>query len=167
MLIYPLLAIFPGLLLIAALSDVSSFTIPNWIPACLAAAFLPTAIASGMPFTEIGLSLGVGVGALVVGMALFGFKLVGGGDAKLMAAAALWVGYGGLFPYLVYVGLIGGAFCVVLLAFRGLPLPAVAYGQAWITKLHSSKEGIPYGVALAGSGFVVYPQTAIYAQLLN
>lgn len=167
MLAYPILSIFPALLLVAALSDITSFRIPNWIPASMAAAFVPAAIASGMPFSEIGLSLGIGFAALIVGMALFGFRLVGGGDAKLVAAAALWVGYDALFAYLIYVGLIGGIFSLALLMFRKAPLPAVAYGQEWLTKLHSAEEGIPYGVALAGAGFLIYQQTAIFTYLLS
>lgn len=35
----------------------------------------------------------VGVAVLIAGMLLFSLRWVGGGDAKLLAAAALWIGY--------------------------------------------------------------------------
>ena len=51
-------------------------------------------------------------------MVLFGLNLVGGGDAKLLAASALWIGYEQLVPFLLYVTIFGGALALLLLAYR-------------------------------------------------
>ena len=88
-----LLLIFPVLVITAALRDVTSYTIPNWISLALVAAFPVTALALGLPLNVIGLNLGVGATALAAGMGMFALGWIGGGDAKLLAAAALWIGW--------------------------------------------------------------------------
>ena len=74
---------------------------------------------------------------------------VGGGDAKVAAAAALWFGFGHLLNYLLYASLFGGALTLLLLQFRQWPLPYALAGQAWLLRLHAKDSGIPYGIALA------------------
>src|SRR5438128_1250085 len=85
--------------LIAALRDLTSYTIPNWLSLCLAAAFLPAAFTLGLPVAVIGLCLGIGVAALLAGMVMFALGWIGGGDAKLFAASALWLGLSGALPF--------------------------------------------------------------------
>ena len=48
---------------------------------------------------------------------------IGGGDAKLAAATALWFGFAHLLDYLIYASLFGGVLTLVLIQFRKLPLP--------------------------------------------
>ena len=82
---------------------------------------------------------------------------VGGGDAKVAAAAALWFGFGHLLDYLLYASLFGGALTLLLLQFRQWPLPYPLAGQAWLIKLHAKESGIPYGIALAIGALMIYP----------
>ena len=86
--------------------------------------------------------------------------LVGGGDAKLAAAAALWLGFDHLLPYLLLASLLGGALSVGLIWFRMTPLPQWLARQAWVERLHGKDGGIPYGIALAAAALAVYPDTA-------
>jgi prepilin peptidase CpaA len=164
---YLVLFIFPACLIVAAAFDVSSFRIPNWVPAVLAAAYLPTALIAGLPIDEIAEGLGLMVAFLVLGMALFALRWFGGGDAKLLAAAAPWVGLNHTFDYVIGVTLIGGLLALSLLFFRRVPLPGVVAEQPWILRLHSSEEGIPYGVALASAGVVLFPQTSLYLHMVS
>ena len=97
--------------------------------------------------------------SLAVAFACFAMGWVGGGDAKLAAAAALWFGFGHLMNYLVYASLFGGALTLLLLQFRQWPLPYPFAGQAWLLKLHAKDSGIPYGIALAIGALMVYPET--------
>jgi prepilin peptidase CpaA len=144
------LALFAGLVIVAALKDLASFTIPNWISAALAIGFAPVALAAGVPIGEIGLSLAVGLGVLVVGVVMFTFGWVGGGDAKLMTAAALWLGLKGLAPFALFTGLAGGALALLLLALRSTWLRPIAHaGPAWARRLATPGEAAPYGVAIA------------------
>ena len=144
------LALFAGLVIFAALKDLASYTIPNWISAALAISFAPAALAVGVPLGEIGLSLAVGLGVLVLAVGMFALGWVGGGDAKLMPAAALWVGLKGLAPFALYTGLAGGALALALLALRSVWLrPAALAGPAWTRRLATPGEATPYGVAIA------------------
>ena len=173
MLSYLTTFLFPAMLLLGAAYDLAAYRIPNWLCAAMAGAYLPVAILSGMPYGDIGLSALVGLLMLIVGMVLFALKWFGGGDAKMLAAAALWVSLDksgsmlGILNYVVAVGLLGGVFALALLSFRRVPLPARLAGQPWLLRLHSASEGIPYGVALAGAGIWTFQKTILYSHLVS
>jgi prepilin peptidase CpaA len=112
-----------------------------------------------MGFYDLLSHLGAGGGVLTVAFACFAMGWIGGGDAKLAAAAALWFGFGHLMNYLVYASLFGGALTLLLLEFRQWPLPYAFAGQTWLLRLHAKDSGIPYGIALAIGALVIYPQT--------
>ena len=153
------LSLFPALMAFAAASDLFTMTISNRVPLLLAAAFLALALASGMGAYEILSHLGAGAAVLAAAFACFAMGWVGGGDAKVAAAAALWFGFGQLLDYLLYASLLGGALTLLLLQFRQWPLPYQFAGQAWLTRLHAKESGIPYGIALAIGALLVYPDT--------
>ena len=153
------LILFPGLMAYAASSDLLTMTIPNRISIALCAGFLVLALASGMDGGAT--MMHIAAGLIVLGIAFFMFACgwIGGGDAKLAAATALWMGFPNLLEYLIYAGLFGGILTLVLLQFRMLPLPATAARQHWVLRLHSHDSGVPYGIALAASALIVYPHT--------
>ena len=103
---------------------------------------------------------------LVFAFAFFAFGWIGGGDAKLIAATTLWLGLGIMLPYLIYASLLGGALTLLLLAARRYPLPEKLRAIKWIDRLHDSKTGVPYGIALAIAGLLVYSDTAIFQSFL-
>ncbi len=90
---------------------------------------------------------------------------IGGGDAKLAAATALWFGFDYLLDYLVYASLFGGVLTLLLIQFRRLPLPALLARQKWILRLHDNGGGVPYGIALAAAALIVYPQDRLDARV--
>jgi prepilin peptidase CpaA len=153
------LLLFPALMAFAAASDLFTMTIPNRVSLALVAGFLVLALLTGMAPYEILSHVGAGAAVLVVAFACFAMGWVGGGDAKVAAAAALWFGFGHLLNYLVYASLFGGALTLLLLQFRQWPLPYRLAGQAWLLKLHAKESGIPYGIALAIGALMVYPET--------
>ena len=153
------LLLFPALMAFAAASDLFTMTISNRVSLLLAAGFLVLALASGMGLNDIVLHIGAGAVVLAVAFGCFAMGWVGGGDAKVAAAAALWFGFGQLLNYLLYASLFGGALTLLLLQFRQWPLPYPLAGQAWLLKLHAKETGIPYGIALAIGALMVYPET--------
>jgi prepilin peptidase CpaA len=161
---YPLLFVFPFLMLYAAVVDVLSMRIANAVSIGLAVSFVAVAVIAGMPAQQLLVHLGVGGAVLLANMLLFHFRLVGGGDAKLLAGAALWIGYEHLIPFIVYVTVFGGALALLLLAYRRMPAGALPL-PAWAARLHNRREGMPYGVAIAAGALVVYPMTSIPALL--
>jgi prepilin peptidase CpaA len=153
------LLLFPALIAFAASSDLLTMTISNRISLALAAGFLALATITGMDLTTIGMHLAAAALVLTIGFTCFSFGWIGGGDAKLAAATALWFGFDYLLDYLVYASLFGGALTLFLIQFRLLPLPAMLARHQWIMRLHEKGGGVPYGIALAASALTVYPQT--------
>jgi len=153
-----LLAVCPALLIVAALKDVTSYTIPNSISLALIVAFFPAALAVGLPLSAVGLHLAVGAAALVAGMAMFALGWIGGGDAKVFAAAGLWLGWPAIAPFVLVTALAGGALAVGLLAMRSILLRRyVASGPAWLSRLAEPGENVPYGVAICVGALVALP----------
>ncbi|WP_442958001.1 A24 family peptidase [Phenylobacterium sp.] len=157
-----LVLIFPALLIVAALRDAVSYTIPNWISLGLLAAFPPAALAIGLPLPTIGLHAGLGVLALVAGMAMFALRWLGGGDAKLFAAAALWLGWSAAASFLLVTCIAGGALALSLLAIRSVWLrPLVSSGPSWLNRLAEPGENVPYGVAICVGALAALPASPL------
>jgi prepilin peptidase CpaA len=57
---------------------------------------------------------------LLILLPLFALDMLGGGDVKLLAAVALWLGMNKLAALLILVGIGGGVFALVWLAMRWL-----------------------------------------------
>jgi prepilin peptidase CpaA len=143
----------------AASSDLFTMTISNRLSLALAGGFLVLAVVTGMNLHDLAMHLAAGALVLVFAFGFFSQGWIGGGDAKLAAATALWFGFDHLFEYLVYASLFGGVLTLVLIQFRTLPLPAPLARQPWIMRLHEEGGGIPYGIALAAAALAVYPKT--------
>jgi len=153
------LTLFPALMAFAASSDLLTMTISNRVSLILIAGFFVMALLVGMSPTAIAMHIGAAAVVLVVAFTFFAQGWIGGGDAKLAAATALWLGFDHLLAYLIYASLFGGLLTFVLLQVRALPLPRVLSGQAWAERLHRKDSGVPYGIALAAAALAVYPDT--------
>lgn len=153
------LLVFPALMAFAASSDLLTMTISNRLSLALTGAFFVLTATTGMPLAVVGMHLAAAVVVLVVAFGFFTQGWIGGGDAKLAAATALWFGFDHLLDYLIYASLFGGALTLLILQFRKLPLPAPLARQVWIQRLHEAEGGIPYGIALAAAALAIYPKT--------
>ena len=80
----------------------------------------------------------------------------------MAAATALWIGWDPLLNYGLYASLLGGALTLAILALRLAPLPNLLMQMNWLARLAHPRTGIPYGIALAGAGLLVYPDTQIW-----
>lgn len=154
------LALFPAMMAFAASSDLFTMTISNRVSLMLVGGFFVLATITGMNPAEMISHVSAGCVVLIAGFGLFARGIIGGGDAKLAAAAALWLGFDHLLPYLLLASLLGGALSVGLIWFRMAPLPEWLARQAWVERLHGRDAGIPYGIALAAAALAVYPDTA-------
>jgi prepilin peptidase CpaA len=156
------LSVFPAALLIAAANDLYEFKIPNWVSITLVFAYFAAGLAVAAPAGLMLEGFLVGAAALVVGFALYAFRIVGGGDAKLLAASAPWIGLTALPGFVVKVAFAGAALAILLIVFRRLP-PLPVYAQApWILRLHQRPKDIPYGVAIAAGGLLAFPQAPFF-----
>jgi prepilin peptidase CpaA len=159
-------AAFPILVLAAGLSDLFTMTIPNKISALLGSMFVIFALVSGMEGHDILWHFALGALVLVVGFTFFSLGWIGGGDAKLAAAIALWLGTDSVVEYLLLAAIGGGALTLALISIRRFPLPAFALRWDWLMRLHHPKTGVPYGVALAGAALFILPETALWRSIL-
>ncbi len=160
-----LLALFPAGIIAAAIRDVTSFTIPNWLSGLLALAFVPVALLVHLPMGALGLNVAAGVVALIAGIGMFAMGWCGGGDAKLLAASALWLGWPGVLTLLLATGVAGGAIAVALIAARNNgPITALAgRGPAWLGRLLTPAEDLPYGLAIAVGALIAFPSSSLIA----
>ena len=157
-----MLVVFPAAMAYAASSDLFSMTISNRVCLVLVAAFAFCVAWLGLSWSIIGWHVGAGLLVLTVCFGMFAAGWIGGGDAKLTAATALWFGFEQLLPYLQIAAVGGGLLTLALLMARNTPLPAVAENWLWAKRLHSPNEGVPYGIALAFSALLILPETEIW-----
>ena len=112
-----------------------------------------------MPMSAIAWHWAMFAVVLACGFALFAFGAIGGGDAKLAASTALWLGWEHAMSYFVIAAFLGGVLTLIILRLRSIPLPDRVSNVDWIARLYRADEGIPYGIALAAAAIMVYPQT--------
>ncbi len=158
----PALIFFPALMAYSATSDLLTMRIPNLICAALALGYCGLALATGVPLGALGFNVLCGIFVLVLTFGLFQVGCIGGGDAKLAAATALWIGWGPLLNYGLYTSILGGVLTLAVLGLRFFPLPNVLTRLGWVARLADPKTGVPYGVALAAAGMMVYPDSQIW-----
>ncbi len=165
--------LFPVTMVYAAARDVTSYEIPNWISLAVVANFLAAALAGSVDLSVVGWHLSAGAVVLLVGAFLFFAGVFGGGDAKLLAACAVWVGWAGLANFLVTVALIGGALALLVLAARRLDFPPSWTRAGWLQRLRACDKGVPYAVAIGLGAILMFRElplvkaAGVFASLQN
>lgn len=159
--------ILPLCLAIAAFSDLFTMTIPNRVSAILLGSFVIVAPLAGLSLTMIGMHLVAGLIVFSVCFTLFALNIMGGGDAKLLTASAVWFGLNmSLLTFAIYVSIFGGLLTLLILMLRkqenailasGLPLPHLLF----------TEKKIPYGIAIGLGGFLAYPASPLMQAALG
>ncbi len=127
-------AFFPTVMALSASMDLLTFTIPNRLCIILAVGYLILAAMLGIPAVDILLNVSCALAILVITFAMFNFGWIGGGDAKLAAATAAWLGWTAIFDYGLAAALFGGG------------LTFDSSGRAYVS---SARRSWPYGLACA------------------
>lgn len=154
--------VFPFCMVYAAVSDMVSMTIANRVSVILVATFAIVAPFTGMGWAEYGMHFAAGALVLGVTFSMFALGVMGGGDAKLLSATAVWTGLGmELLQYLVFGAVIGGGLTLLIVIYRGSWLSSLTGHYLFLRHFANSKVGIPYGVALGAAGLIVYPSTPL------
>ena len=160
--------ILPLCLAMAAFTDILTMKIPNRVSVVLALSFFAVAPFSGMDLATIGWSVAAALAVFSGCFALFALNVMGGGDAKILSAAALWYGFNiDLVAFLTLTGVFGGFLALVILFIRAnqdillvtpIPIPMHFFKQ---------RAGIPYGVAIGAAAFTTFPDSQIFVQALD
>ena len=161
MLLMALSLIFPIAMVLAMVSDVRSFEIPDSLSLLLLIAYPLVALSAGFSWPQILWAFSLSGLVLIVAIILFLLRIMGGGDGKFLAASVLWTGHERLWEFLFVTTLAGGVLALVLILFRRLPLASALEGIATIQQLHARKQDMPYAVAIGCAGLVVYPHLPV------
>jgi len=156
-----LLAIYPALALYAALNDFRHYRIPNKLNLAIFASFFPVALLTGMPWEVMMWHL---IGFAAVFAAMFvAFMVVplgkfGGGDAKMIAASAVWIDWSKLPEFIIWTAIAGGVLAVIMWTWRVLQIEygVWMHGDATLRKVMSYQVKLPYGAAIAAGGIYAY-----------
>lgn len=151
----------------AAVSDLLKMKIPNMLCLGLAILFIPAAWLTDMSAAAIGYSLGVAVAVFAVCFLLFALNIMGGGDAKLLTALALWFGLTpSLLVFLVNVAFSGGLLTLLILIIRWKAHLVTSRG-IWLPSSLTTAKKIPYGIAIAAGALLAMPQASIFVSVLQ
>ena len=153
------ITLFPLLMIIAGAGDALSMRIPNWLTLLIALLFLPMALLTGMPWSMIGIHILVGACMFAAGFVFFALGLFGGGDAKLLAAAGLWLGWPDLMPFLVMTAFAGGALALCVGIWSAINVTSEINDGSIFRRLGSIKPNVPYGYAFAIGAILSFPQS--------
>lgn len=154
---------FVAAMIYAALQDAATLTIRNRLVLIVAGGYIVFAPLAGFGVMELAQGIGTGALCLVATFTLFAFGVIGGGDAKLVAAAALWLGPEGALLFILYTMLIGGLLAGAILMFRAAPLPSALAGQIWVMRLQAPNIAMPYALAIAPAALLALPTTHWFA----
>jgi prepilin peptidase CpaA len=154
--------VFPFCMVFAAVSDMISMTIANRVSIILVATFAIAAPITGMDWASYGWHFAAGGTVLAVTFAMFALGGMGGGDAKLLSATAVWMGMSfELLQYLILGAVIGGLLTLLIILYRRSPLSTLTGNNIFLRHFADEKVGIPYAVALGAAGLIIYPSTPL------
>jgi len=153
--------VLPALMLVAAWTDATHYVIPNWVSLALMLAFAPVAWMTGAPLGDIGMGYLVGLGVLAVGIALWAPGFIGGGDAKLLAAGAVWFGWPYGFHFVLFSCLAGGVLALLLLVARQFAPQLPLTRRLAVESPLAPGKPVPYAIAIAAGAFLTLPTSPL------
>jgi prepilin peptidase CpaA len=156
------LAVAVAILVFVAYEDVRTRRIPNALSLATAALGLAR-VAFAAETIDAGYTLGAAIIIFTITFALFQRGAIGGGDAKILPATALLIGYRELLGFLFLMSLCGGVLALATLAAERLDLSFKRFrrgacvsstGQSDRGRAASKRSTVPYGVAVAAAGVI-------------
>ncbi|MBC7477914.1 MAG: prepilin peptidase [Pseudorhodobacter sp.] len=154
------LAFFPLTILYAGLGDLATMRIPNRVVVTILLGYAVLAPLSGFSLAQLALGLVAASVVFLLAFGAFACGWMGGGDVKLMAAAALWLGLPQMVAFLLWTSIAGGLLTLALMAYRSLPLTQMAFdATGWASRLHLDRTRVPFGVAIAAGSLIVFAST--------
>lgn len=133
-------------LVVAAIVDIRTFTISNWLNAGIAALAPVYWLSVGLdPWPDMAIQLAVAAAVFAVFAIAFVIGMMGGGDVKLAAALALWFPPGATLKFLVLMSIAGGVLTLLVVVVHRF-------------RKREGKPEIPYGVAIAFGGLAILAQ---------
>ena len=151
------LAVFAIVMTVAAVEDFRRLIIPNPLPIALCVLWPFYFLAAPSLYGALA-AIGCAAAVFLGGACLFARGYLGGGDVKLLTAAALWAGPAGTPLLLMLTSLLGGALALFLLIPFGQQFAAAArsrMGEPPLESVRGLKMPVPYGIAIAAAALIV------------
>lgn len=152
-------SLFATLMIVAGIGDALSLRIPNLLNQIILISFFPLAWAAGMPLEIFGLHILTCIVLLIIGFLFFSANVIGGGDAKLLATAGLWIGPMQAAPFLAQTVIAGGVLALIVLIGARISSTWQIYDGPFSSKVAGFRPQIPYGYAFAIGAILVFPET--------
>lgn len=144
--------VFMGAMIHAMYTDLTQERIHNWTILAMLALFVPLASTAGVGFNEITLAFGTALVVFMAGFGCFAAGWLGGGDVKLAAAAALWLGPGAVIPFVLWTAILGTMITLSILALRRKRMLDAGLD-------YQRPDFLPYGPGIALAAIVIFPQS--------
>ncbi len=165
---YTVFLALPLTVFFAGAYDLLTYKIPNYVSGILIFSFfLFAALHPEFDWRLFALHIACGVGVLIFGFLLFACNLLGGGDGKLLAAIALWMGPHDVIEFMAITGVAGGIVALWVVFLRSSFLAYLFYNVPIIKNLFfgSGKKAtsFPYGIAIAFALYCFLPEARIYS----
>lgn len=145
-----------ALVLLAAVCDVKSLTIPNLIPLFILGAFTFTAIFDPTYIVNLENSLISAAAIFVITFIMFAAGILGAGDSKLLAALGLWIPVSAIWGFVLIMSLMGAVLGAVALIVRKNDMVSWEFDErSWFGQLRQGRSAVPYAVAIAVAFFAV------------
>ena len=145
-----LVALLAAALIVAALGDLRTRIIPNWLNGAIALLAIPFWWATGLSlWPEVAIQIAAGLILFLLFALAFRLGAMGGGDVKLVAALGLWLPPGATLKLIVIMSIAGGVLTVAMIARQRL----------------GGRKGaieVPYGVAIAFAGMWLISERYLY-----
>ena len=161
------LLLFPALMAFAAISDLLTMTISNRISLALAVLFVGMAIACGLTAAEIAWHLACGALMLVLRSSCSPAAGSAAAMRNLRRRRRSRLCFEHIGDYAFSASILGALLALILLGLRKWSRPDALPQPQWIARLLDPSTGTPYGVALACTGLLLYPRTAIWLGAAN
>ncbi len=151
----------------SCLSDLRAMRIPNLHVLIIIGAFILAYLLSPESFGRWWEPMASFIIVFVVTYIMFAVGMIGGGDAKLAAALALWTGLPGLAAYMFYMAIMGGVLGVLALVIRKRKTIFKSPEGSWISEVQSGKNAVPYGIAITFGAWMALLYTGFIHQILD
>jgi len=152
-------ALFLGLLVYAAIKDVSEYKIPNSLTLSVVFLYPAHVLASPVAVDWLG-GIIVATVVLMITTGMFAARILGGGDVKLIVAVSLWAGPAAIVDFIIVTALCGAMLAIVMFSPLRYAI-AQFYESLGYIRARDAVLGnlLPYGVAISAGGVAIAPDS--------
>ncbi|MEI8177450.1 prepilin peptidase [Aestuariivirga sp.] len=162
---------FVFLVIFGALSDLSTFRIPNWVSYWLVILFVaqsiflwgstPDVLIFSVMVPAFVVNLAVGLVVFIVSLVFWGRGYIGGGDAKYLVATSLWMGPVGVVEFMVLVSALSVVMALLLKVSANWGF-LIHEGRfpGFVRRLYAKFEDnkLPFGFPIGLAALIMMPQ---------